>query len=38
MQDQFHQYWEQIREHGEIAIHIAGQFPDLKLELWQING
>jgi len=30
-------YWRQIEETGDIAFHVAGEFPGLKLELWAIR-
>ncbi|MFM0068885.1 type VI secretion system baseplate subunit TssK [Paraburkholderia aspalathi] len=30
-------YWEQIAQQGGLAMHIAGNFPQLKLELWGIR-
>lgn len=32
------EYWQQIEETGDIALHVAGEFPGLKLELWAIRG
>jgi type VI secretion system protein ImpJ len=29
--------WEQIEQTGSLAMHIAGNFPDLKMELWGIR-
>ena len=29
--------WEQIAQSGSLAMHIAGNFPDLKMELWGIR-
>lgn len=29
--------WEQIEQSGGLAMHIAGTFPDLKMELWGIR-
>ncbi|QGZ64082.1 type VI secretion system baseplate subunit TssK [Paraburkholderia acidisoli] len=30
--------WETISQHGGIALHVAGEFPGLKLELWGVRG
>jgi len=30
-------FWEQIAQHGGLAMHIAGHFPELKLELWGVR-
>jgi len=30
--------WEQVERHGGIALHVAGEFPSLKLELWGVRG
>lgn len=30
--------WEQLARSAGVAVHVAGQFPDLKLELWAIRG
>jgi type VI secretion system protein ImpJ len=30
--------WKQLRSSGAIAIHVAGQFPGIALELWAIRG
>ncbi len=30
-------FWEQIAKHGGLAMHIAGHFPELKLELWGVR-
>ncbi|WP_175769854.1 type VI secretion system baseplate subunit TssK [Burkholderia cenocepacia] len=29
--------WEQIVRHGGLAMHVAGHFPELKLELWGVR-
>ncbi len=29
--------WERVAEHGGIALHVTGDFPQLKLELWGIR-
>jgi type VI secretion system protein ImpJ len=29
--------WEQIKKHGSLAMHIAGDFPGLHMELWGIR-
>ncbi|MFC0400777.1 type VI secretion system baseplate subunit TssK [Paraburkholderia rhizosphaerae] len=30
--------WETVTQHGGIALHVAGDFPGLKLELWGVRG
>ncbi|KVO72833.1 type VI secretion protein [Burkholderia ubonensis] len=30
--------WEEVARHGGLALHVAGEFPALKLELWGIRG
>jgi type VI secretion system protein ImpJ len=30
--------WQQLRQGGGIAMHVAGEFPGLQLELWAIRG
>ncbi|ADG20110.1 type VI secretion protein, VC_A0114 family [Paraburkholderia atlantica] len=30
-------FWEQIARHGGLAMHVAGHFPELKLELWGVR-
>jgi type VI secretion system protein ImpJ len=30
--------WQQLRAAGGIAVHVAGEFPGLQLELWAIRG
>ncbi|MGS0742986.1 type VI secretion system baseplate subunit TssK [Glaciimonas sp. GG7] len=30
-------FWEQIAQHGGLAMHIAGDFPELHLELWGVR-
>lgn len=29
--------WEQVQQSGNLSMHIAGNFPDLKMELWGIR-
>lgn len=29
--------WEEIRTHGGIAMHVAGEFPGLRVELWGVR-
>ena len=36
--DQSSELWRQLRTSGGIAIHVAGEFPGLQLELWAIRG
>jgi len=30
-------FWDQIAQQGGLAMHIAGHFPELKLELWGVR-
>jgi len=30
--------WEEVARHGGIALHVAGEFPALKLQLWGVRG
>ncbi|UXU85767.1 type VI secretion system baseplate subunit TssK [Burkholderia sp. S-53] len=30
--------WEEVARRGSLALHVAGEFPSLKLELWGIRG
>jgi len=30
--------WDEVARHGGIALHVAGEFPSLKLELWGVRG
>ncbi|SAK88500.1 type VI secretion protein [Caballeronia calidae] len=30
--------WDMVANHGGIALHVAGEFPSLKLELWGVRG
>jgi type VI secretion system protein ImpJ len=30
--------WDEIARHGGIALHVAGEFPSLKVELWGVRG
>jgi len=30
--------WKQLRAAGGVAVHVAGEFPGLQLELWAIRG
>ncbi len=30
--------WEEVARHGGLALHVAGEFPSLKLELWGVRG
>jgi type VI secretion system protein ImpJ len=36
--DQTAELWRQLRASGGIAIHVAGEFPGLQMELWAIRG
>ena len=29
--------WEEVVRHGGIALHVAGDFPSLELELWGVR-
>jgi type VI secretion system protein ImpJ len=31
-------HWQQMQSSGGFAIHVSGEFPDLRLELWAIRG
>ncbi|WP_233873498.1 type VI secretion system baseplate subunit TssK [Paraburkholderia adhaesiva] len=31
------QLWDMVLQHGGIALHVAGDFPELKLELWGVR-
>lgn len=31
-------YWQQMQSSGGFAIHVSGEFPNLRLELWAIRG
>ncbi|WP_299654848.1 type VI secretion system baseplate subunit TssK [uncultured Tateyamaria sp.] len=35
--DRANPYWKQMRASGGLAIHVAGEFPDLEMELWAIR-
>lgn len=30
--------WDEVARHGGLALHVAGDFPSLKLELWGVRG
>jgi type VI secretion system protein ImpJ len=30
--------WKQLKGAGGVALHVAGEFPGLQLELWAIRG
>lgn len=36
--DQSSELWEQLKTSGGLALHVAGDFPGLALELWAIRG
>jgi type VI secretion system protein ImpJ len=36
--EQAGELWQQLRTAGAIAVHVAGEFPGLQLELWAIRG
>ena len=31
-------HWQQMQSSGGFAIHVSGEFPNLRLELWAIRG
>ena len=33
-----HEFWQDLKNAKQIALHVGGHFPELKLELWAING
>ncbi|MGH9373569.1 MAG: type VI secretion system baseplate subunit TssK [Vicinamibacterales bacterium] len=35
--DQSNDLWEQLRKSGTLALHVAGEFPGLSMELWAIR-
>ena len=35
--DNGNKYWEKLKTSGGIAVHISGEFPGLKLELWAVR-
>ena len=35
--DQSHEMWDQLKDSGGIAMHVAGEFPGLALEFWAIR-
>jgi type VI secretion system protein ImpJ len=36
--DQISELWDQLKNSGGVALHIAGEFPGLALEFWAIRG
>jgi type VI secretion system protein ImpJ len=36
--DQSNELWDQLKTSGGVALHVAGEFPGLALELWAIRG
>jgi type VI secretion system protein ImpJ len=36
--DRTSQYWKAMQTSGGLALHVAGEFPDLEMELWAIRG
>jgi type VI secretion system protein ImpJ len=36
--DQNGEWWGQLAASGGIGMHVAGEFPGLKMELWAIRG
>ena len=36
--DRSGEYWQELKNVGSMAMHIGGDFPSLKLELWAIRG
>ncbi|CAJ0893436.1 hypothetical protein R20233_03739 [Ralstonia sp. LMG 32965] len=35
--NQEHPLWAQVQRYGGLALHVAGQFPELRLELWGVR-
>ncbi|MCY1212966.1 type VI secretion protein [compost metagenome] len=35
---QDHPLWGQVQRYGGLALHVAGSFPELRLELWGVRG
>lgn len=33
-----HEQWQTVRTSGAVALHVAGEIPDLELEMWAIRG
>ncbi|MGH7084835.1 MAG: type VI secretion system baseplate subunit TssK, partial [Acetobacteraceae bacterium] len=31
-------HWQQMQSSGGFAIHVSGDFPNLRVELWAIRG
>jgi type VI secretion system protein ImpJ len=31
-------YWEQLKKSGALAIHVAGDFRRVQMELWAVRG
>jgi type VI secretion system protein ImpJ len=36
--DQSNELWQQLRTSGGIGMHVAGEFPGLKMEFWAVRG
>jgi type VI secretion system protein ImpJ len=36
--DQSNELWQQLKTSGGIGLHVAGEFPGLRLELWAVRG
>jgi len=36
--DQTNELWQQVSRSGGIAMHVAGEFPGLKMEFWAVRG
>ena len=36
--DQANELWQQLRTSGGIGMHVAGEFPGLKMEFWAVRG
>jgi type VI secretion system protein ImpJ len=36
--DQANEYWTALQNSGGVAMHVAGEFPGLKMEFWAIRG
>ncbi|MNN61860.1 hypothetical protein D3C81_1771200 [compost metagenome] len=34
---QDHPLWEQVQRYGGLALHVAGHFPEIRLELWGVR-
>jgi len=36
--DQAHELWQQLKDSGGIALHVAGEFPGMAMKLWAVRG